>query len=196
MFNVFKSTLLSKQYPAASEFDYFLAPNNSGCLREFLVYSINEFSAENLLALLACLDYEKRATPEKRAFITAQFVAPGAQWEVNIQNKVRLALNTTSNLDLTQARYRQSRARTAIVPMQLPSDPNYFVNAKLVFALKQNILADTYPRFSLTLQKKLGQTYVGQVDFKPNTAGSRTEVTSLLNEMRRIGFQLSAKLLA
>lgn len=196
MFNPFASTLLRRHSSSATEIEEFFHSDNPGCLRELLAFAINEFAPENILAYMACADYARRPTREKMQLIQTQFIAANAQFETNIPNAVRLQFKQSSHLDLSQAQYRMSGTRRVIAPTSsLPPDANYFKTANYDIELMRNI-ADTYSRFSLipgTIQHKLGQTFIGHVTI--TAATGRVQVMELFSEMKRVGFNVPAKLL-
>jgi hypothetical protein len=177
----------------------FFHPDNPGCLRELLAYCINEFGAENVLALIACRDYAKAPTWAKLRYINATFVELGSPFEVNYDTHVRQSLRLQSTFNLGALQYKVSGSRRAIKPVQaaaLPPDPNYFKTAKLQDAIEDN-LSDTFSRFSIStanFQEKLKQIWVGRIAVDPGKSEGRKQVLNALVDMRNIAFHFPRNL--
>ncbi|WP_294770377.1 hypothetical protein [uncultured Rhodoferax sp.] len=178
----------------------FFHPDNPGCLRELLAFSINDAGAENVLALMACRDYAKAPTWEKLRYINATFVDQDSTFEVNYPSAVRESLRLLSSFNLGALQYKSSGSgRSTIKPVSrasLPPDANYFLKAKLTDTIEDN-LVDTYSRFTLpaaNFQKKLNQIWIGRIAINPARSAIRTQVVRALVDMRSIGFHISKKL--
>lgn len=182
----------------ADEIANFFNPRNVYALREMLAYyaTISQ-SPENILAMIAILDYAKLPSMEKFNFIFRNFIAQGCRYELNIGSDLRRRLNDArQNLVAPDpASYRSSRGRIVIAPhrVNIPLPAGFFgINGLYVHLLTD--IGEAYGRFlaAFTREDK-GFTYVRHVDVTGNRLAS--EVKEFMLQMLHAGFSISPKLM-
>lgn len=182
----------------ADEIANFFNPRNVYALREMLAYySTISQSPENILAMVAILDYAKLPSMDKFNFIFRNFIAQGCRYELNISSELRRRLNDArQNLVAPDpGSYRSSRGRIVIVPhrLNIPLPSGFFdINGLYIHLLTD--IGEAYGRFltGFTREDK-GFTYVRHVDVTGNRLAS--EVKEFMLQMVHAGFNISPKLM-
>ena len=196
-FNIFaKKVVVSKT--TLEKFTEMFHPKNYHQLEKFYLYAVSEYSIENILGVVALIDFEREPTKMKRDFIMDNFIVADANYPVNISNlckkrveqavvlediknlaSVRARRNNRSGAFFSNALPPQHRSRSLHVPLELPQMRNTFESA----ALKENLMCnfdDTYKRFTIANQKIL-------FCIKDNLFSTHREIISI---MQTAGFTI------
>ena len=84
-FNIFaKKVVVSKT--TLEKFTEMFHPKNYHQLEKFYLYAVSEYSIENILGVVALIDFEREPTKMKRDFIMDNFIVADANYPVNISN--------------------------------------------------------------------------------------------------------------
>jgi hypothetical protein len=176
----------------------FFDPRNVYALREMLAYYATvSLSPENILAMIAILDYAKLPSMEKFNFIFRNFLSQGCRYEINVDGTLLRRLNDARQRLVMPdpGSYRSSRGRTVIAPhrVNIPLPSDFFDMNGLYIHLIVDI-GEAYKRFSdAFMREDNGFTYVRHVDVTGNRMAS--EVKEFLLRMVQAGFNISPKLL-
>jgi hypothetical protein len=176
------------------EVEDFFNPRNVYALREMVAYyAAIGYCPENVLAMIAVVDYAKTPSIGKLNFIFANFIDEKAKYQVNINASTRHALNDArGKLLRPDSGTRHPGGRRGNVAIPIP--PSEFFR---IYGLYSNLLIDIgeeYVRFSVKfVREDKGSLYVKHVNVSGNSMVK--EVKDFLVNMLNSGFNISPKIM-